>query len=939
MDLIGITKGNSTYDIKDTTARHNIDVIVDVLNGLSQDVSLISGGIIKLNADPSTLTPTEEQIGQIGTYNGEQYRAVSELKEITPIYAYNGSVIIFMENNGSNDISDYVGANVYEIGGTDPIGVLIHDTENNCYRPDTYEDSHYWFDDLGYNYDDGQPKTIASNSWKKINWEASAASQSFVVTDLSTLTPENNGQTFLYMGTSTDDFQYGSVYKYGMFICPFTLHLTKSQDTFYGDSNDTQVTTSDNSEITLTGHTYGEVIATTPALSIWNKIPTDVAGLTIEYSTSGSKLRATYTESTPADITGNFVVNQSTEIYSIPESVVQSGSTRAVSGDAVSDALETKQDTVIYDRYTLPSCSARWDGKIVIREDKDADSDVKWNLLIGEHYGAYSSVASTEDLKNYIRNAGSDMYYEWWYRDVQHTNCKAIITTLDGVSTQLYVDGNGNLKGIQGVTSIVNLDYGQTDYSVTNYSNFDFSAQNTSGDTYWQEMDLSGYEGYGWRNIPFQENGMLKLTSSNISGTASYEYLGQIGVYNGERYEVKPSGEPETRNNQYIYTSTSGDKQVTFWTNQLNTGATVYFELEPDKWVYGPYPTEITVDGETKFKVFDWVFNKDADSSTTQSIDLYYLRWTKMADSAPQQTKTVTGTGCSVSSNATDYFVIHTNSTTTLAYYILGNKVQHVCGRLVETSGFGLYDYSVSNGVTTFSISTPANTKTTVVALGENVGNLTIGAATAQSPWGVTYSDAIDQQARVEMQHKQDQFTWETNETDLVLSIQHTAGSKSKLLVETWDAILIIEDNQGGDLVTPNVVVTPINEAAITLYDGQDLEIGGITTSGYILTLNGITTAKLIPLDGDTYNIGEDTTVSPDTTHVSRTTHVSEVLITCTADQYAALKATGGPGINPRAMYLVTDENPSSGTATLTPMETYNPSTEGITFNSETMHD
>ena len=121
-------------------------------------------------------------------------------------------------------------------------------------------------------------------------------------------------------------------------------------------------------------------------------------------------------------------------------------------------------------------------------------------------------------------------------------------------------------------------------------------------------------------------------------------------------------------------------------------------------------------------------------------------------------------------------------------------------------------------------------------------------------------------------------------------------------------------------MVTPNVVVTPINEAAIALYDGGDLEIGGITTSGYILTLNGITTAKLIPLDSDTYDIGEDTTVSPDTTHVSRTTHISEVLITCTADQYAALKATGGPGINPRAMYLVTDENPASGQATLTPV-------------------
>lgn len=147
-------------------------------------------------------------------------------------------------------------------------------------------------------------------------------------------------------------------------------------------------------------------------------------------------------------------------------------------------------------------------------------------------------------------------------------------------------------------------------------------------------------------------------------------------------------------------------------------------------------------------------------------------------------------------------------------------------------------------------------------------------------------------------------------------------------------------------MVTPNVVVTPINGAAIALYDRPNseneepnLKIGGITTTGYILMLNKITTAKLIPLDSDTYDIGEETAVSPDTTHVSRTTHVSEVLITCTADQYAALKATGGAGINPRAMYLVTDENPSSGTATLTPVETYDPSTEGITFNPETMHD
>ena len=35
MDLIGITKGSSTYDVKDVTARQNIDIIVDVLNGLS----------------------------------------------------------------------------------------------------------------------------------------------------------------------------------------------------------------------------------------------------------------------------------------------------------------------------------------------------------------------------------------------------------------------------------------------------------------------------------------------------------------------------------------------------------------------------------------------------------------------------------------------------------------------------------------------------------------------------------------------------------------------------------------------------------------------------------------------------------------------------------------------------------------------------------------
>lgn len=341
---------------------------------------------------------------------------------------------------------------------------------------------------------------------------------------------------------------------------------------------------------------------------------------------------------------------------------------------------------------------------------------------------------------------------------------------------------------------------------------------------------------------------------------------------------------------------------------------------------------------------------KDAEYDTAPTVQLTTTSWELIIWSDPKTVKTITGTGCSVSSNATDYLIIHTNATTTLAYYIFGNKVQHVCGRLVETPGFGLYDYAVSNGITTFSISTPANTKTTVVALGENTEELTLGTATAQSPWGVTYSDAIDQQARVDLLHKQDQFMWETNETDLVLSIQHTAGSKSKLLVQTQDAIFIIEDNQGGDLVTPNVVVTPINEAAIALYDRPNnvqnvqnnepnLKIGGITTTGYILMLNKITTAKLIPLDSDTYDIGEDTTVSPDTTHVSRTTHVSEVLITCTADQYAALKAAGGPGINSRAMYLVTDENPSSGTATLTPVQTYTIGIDNIVFDPSTMND
>lgn len=940
MDLIGITKGSSTYDIKDATARQNIDIIVDVLNGLSQDVSLISGGIIKLNADPSTLTPTQEQIGQIGTYNGEQYRAVSSTTTKTLTSWIDCDDFIIEQEYELGSVVEYEGKPCYDPITGVFLGNLVVVGDWGIY-PEGHEELQHNTDVMYKDDSYGTAPTVqlTTTSWIKINWDIPAAAQSFVVTDLSTLTQENNGDTFLYMGTSTNDFQYGSVYKYSKFVCPFTLHLEEQEDTFYGEPTDTSVTTPNNSEITLTGHTYGELIASIPALNIWNEIPTDVTGLTIEFNTMDRGLRVTYTGSVPDDITGNFIVNQSTEIYSIPESVVRPGSTRAVSGDAVNDALEDKQDVLVYNYLNIPNCSAQWDGKIIIKEDRGVVSDVKWQLLLGEHYGDYTSVASLSDLKSYINKVGSDMYYEWWYRDVQHTNCKAIITTLDGVSTQLYVDGNNALKGIQGVTSVVNLDYQQTDYLVESYEDFDFSAQNTSGDTYWQEMNLAGYEGYRWRNIPFQQNGMLNLTSDDISGTVSFEHLGQIGVYNGERYDAKPSGQAQTRNNYYIYTSISGDKQIAFWTSQLNTGSFVYFEFEPGKWVWGPYPTEITVDGETKFKVWDWIFNEDADSNTTQSFDSYELHWTKMSDSAPKSTKTITGTGCTVTSGATDYLVIHTNATTTLAYYILGNKVQHICGRLVETPGFGLYDHVVSDGITTFSINTPANTKTTVTALGEDAGELTLGTPTAQSPWGVTYSDAIDQQARVDLLNKQDQFTWETNETDLVLAIQHTAGSKSKLLIQTEDAILIIEDNQGGDLVTPNVVVTPINEAAVALYDGSNLEIGGITTSGYILMLNGITTAKLIPLDSDTYDIGEETAVSPDTTHVSRTTHVSEVLITCTADQYAALKATGGPGINPRAMYLVTDENPASGQATLTPVQTYTVGTDDIVFDASTMYD
>lgn len=444
------------------------------------------------------------------------------------------------------------------------------------------------------------------------------------------------------------------------------------------------------------------------------------------------------------------------------------------------------------------------------------------------------------------------------------------------------------------------------------------------------------------QDISLISGGIIKLNADPSTLTPTQEQVGQIGTYNGEQYRAISSSETKTLTrwidcDDFIIEQEDGLGLVYDYAGKPcydpSTGAFL------GNLVITEDESTIYPEGHEELQHNTDVMYKDAEYDTAPTIQLTTTSWELINWSDPKTVKTITGTGCSVSSKATDYLVIHTNATTTLAYYIFDNKVHHVCGRLVETPGFGLYDYAVSNGITTFSINTPANTKTTVVALGENVGELILGTATAQSPWGVTYSDAIDQQARVDLLHKQDQFTWETNETDLVLSIQHTAGSKSKLLVQTQDAIFIIEDNQGGDLVTPNVVVTPINEAAIALYDGADLEIGGITTSGYILTLNGITTAKLIPLDSDTYDISEDTTVSPDTTHVSRTTHVSEVLITCTADQYAALKAAGGPGINSRAMYLVTDENPASGTATMTPVETYTIGTDNIVFDASTMND
>lgn len=444
------------------------------------------------------------------------------------------------------------------------------------------------------------------------------------------------------------------------------------------------------------------------------------------------------------------------------------------------------------------------------------------------------------------------------------------------------------------------------------------------------------------QDVSLISGGIIKLNADPSTLTPTQEQIGQIGTYNGEQYRA---------------VSNVTTKTLTRWIDcddfiiEQEDGLGLVYDYE-GKPCYDPTTgtflgnlvitedySAIYPEGHEELQHNTDVMYKDVEYDTAPTVQLTTTSWELINWSDPKTVKTITGTGCTVTSGATDYLVIHTNATTTLAYYILGNKVQHICGRLVETPGFGLYDHVVSNGITTFSINTPADTKTTVVALGENAGELTLGTPTAQSPWGVTYSDAIDQQARVDLLNKQDQFTWETNEADLVLDIQHTDGSKSKLLIQTDDAILIIEDNQGGDLVTPNVVVTPINEAAVALYDGSNLEIGGITTSGYILMLNGITTAKLIPLDSDTYDIGEETAVSPDTTHVSRTTHVSEVLITCTADQYAALKATGGPGINPRAMYLVTDENPASGQATLTPVQTYTVGTDDIVFDASTMYD
>mgnify|MGYP006916102149 CR=1 FL=1 len=99
----------------------------------------------------------------------------------------------------------------------------------------------------------------------------------------------------------------------------------------------------------------------------------------------------------------------------------------------------------------------------------------------------------------------------------------------------------------------------------------------------------------------------------------------------------------------------------------------------------------------------------------------------------------------------------------------------------------------------------------------------------------------------------------------------------------------------------------------------------------------GITSAKVIPLDSDVYTITADASIEEVDSTIARTVHSSEILVELSSAQYLQLREN--ENINPRTLYLVNDENPSSGSATLTSIETYSTTTDNIVFNSTTMHD
>ena len=172
MDLIGITKGSSTYDVKDVTARQNIDIIVDVLNGLSQDISLISGGIIKLNADPSTLTPTQEQVGQIGTYNGEQYRAISSSETKTLTRWIDCDDFIIEQEDGLGLVYDYAGKPCYDPTTGAFLGNLVITEDESTIYPEGHEELQHNTDVMykDAEYDTAPTIQLTTTSWELINW-------------------------------------------------------------------------------------------------------------------------------------------------------------------------------------------------------------------------------------------------------------------------------------------------------------------------------------------------------------------------------------------------------------------------------------------------------------------------------------------------------------------------------------------------------------------------------------------------------------------------------------------------------------------------------------------------------------------------------------------------------------------------------------------------